>query len=347
MAENIAKKFAAAKLSLLADSDSQVRLAAIRAFSADKIDEHVAGSLVTAWPKFDDDFQRSAALGALAQNSAASIAAVLGSGDASLAPLAGQLAQATAEKNDAAGAAKLVVLLAAQPAVADALKRSILDTLGKSLKADPEMTPELSSALGKLLASGASGSALPLAARWDKAGALKSEVQKLTGTLLAQLADAKAADEARINAAGSLIGLRSTNAEILPAVISQLGKDGSAPFKRQLIVALGETGDAGVGKALAANFGKLPADSQTAAFDTVLKRSEWALAFLDAVGTKQIDALTLGPANAARLRTHPDRAVSKRATQMLDELNPLAKAKKDAIAKLLPAVEQPGDAAKG
>ena len=45
--------------------------------------------------------------------------------------------------------------------------------------------------------------------------------------------------------------------------------------------------------------------------------------------------MNAGPASAARLRTHPDRAVSKRATQMLDELNPLAKAKKDAIAKLL------------
>ncbi|MEO6784482.1 MAG: ThuA domain-containing protein, partial [Chthoniobacteraceae bacterium] len=75
--------------------------------------------------------------------------------------------------------------------------------------------------------------------------------------------------------------------------------------------------------------------------------SEWALAFLDAVKAKQIDALTLGPANAARLRTYPDRAVSKRATQMLDELNPLAKAKKDTIAKLLPLVEQTGDPAKG
>jgi lipopolysaccharide transport system permease protein len=67
------------------------------------------------------------------------------------------------------------------------------------------MTPELSSALGKLLASGASGSALPLAAKWDKAGALKGEVAKLTAALLAQLADAKAADDARTNAANSLV----------------------------------------------------------------------------------------------------------------------------------------------
>ncbi|MEO6753030.1 MAG: hypothetical protein ABIP85_14720, partial [Chthoniobacteraceae bacterium] len=307
---------------LLTDSDAQVRLAALRALAscnvpanathkmARDISAYAARDIVAAWPKFDDDFQRSAAVSALAGYIGDAIPAILDRGDASLAPLASILVQNIGDKNDAVAAAKLVVSLATQPAAADALKRSILDTLGKSLKADPEMTPELSSALGKLLASGATSgnaslasSALPLAARWDKAGSLKSEVAKLSGTLLAQLADAKAADDARINAAGSLIGLRSMNAEILPAVISQLGRDGRAPFKRQLIVALGETGDAEVGKALAANFSKLPADSQTAAFDTVLKRSEWALAFLDAVGTKQIDALTLGPANAARLRT--------------------------------------------
>jgi len=411
---------------LIADSDAQVRLAALRVLAittvpatakhemAQRISANIALAIVTAWPRLDDDFQRSAAVGAASRNPVAAISAALDASgragfqpavpgilpgtsdvdrpphretpstdgrkqtpdapgkipgaagnipalpDVSLAPLVAALTEGITSADDAA---KLVIILANKPAAGDALKRTILDGLARSVKDTPAMTPELSAAFGKLLGSGAASagananlsnananlasSALPLAARWDTAGALKSEVQKLTGTLLAQLADAKAADDARINAAGSLIGLRSTNTEILPAVIRQLGKDGSAPFKRQLIVALGETGDAEVGKALAANFSKLPADSQTAAFDTVLKRSEWALAFLDAVASKQIDALTLGPANAARLRTHPDRAVSKRATQMLDELNPLAKAKKDALAKLMPEVEKPGDAVKG
>jgi putative membrane-bound dehydrogenase-like protein len=344
---------------LLTDSDAQVRLAALRAFAtcnvpanathqmARDISAYAARDIVAAWPKFDDDFQRSAAVGALAGYSGHSISAILDRGDASLSPLASILTQSIGERNDASAAAKLVIALADQPASADALKRSILGTLGTSLKAEPAMTPELSSALGKLLASGASGSALPLAAKWDKAGALKGEVAKLTGALLAQLADAKAADDARTNAANSLIGLRTVNGEILPAVIGQLAREGSAPFKRQLIAALGETGDASVGTALAANYGKLSADAQTVAFDTLLKRPEWALAFLDAVASKQVDVTTLGPASAARLRTHPDRAVSKRATEMLDALNPLAKAKKDAIAKLIGTVEQPGDAVKG
>ncbi len=55
----------------------------------------------------------------------------------------------------------------------------------------------------------------------------------------------------------------------------------------------------------------------------------------------------LSPADASRLRSYPDKRVAMRAAKILDEMNPLAKAKKDAIAKLLPAVEQPGDAVKG
>ena len=332
-------------LNALKDSDGSVRVTALRALASEAMDEKAAAQLVAAWSKFDDDFQCSAAVGAASRNPAGVITAALDSSDAaSLTPLVSALTQNLTE---AADAAKLVVALAAKPASADALKRSILGTLGTSLKAEPAMTPELSSALGKLLASGASGSALPLAAKWDKAGALKGEIRKLTDSLLAEVADTKATDAARTNAANSLLGLRSTNAEILPAVFGQLEKDGSMAFKRSLVIALGETGAPRVGAALAAAFDKLPAEAQAAAFDTLLKRPEWAIALLDAAKAKTVTLTNLGPANLNRLRTHPDRGVSRRATELLDELNPTAKAKKETIAKLMAAIEQKGDAAKG
>ena len=87
---------------------------------------------------------------------------------------------------------------------------------------------------------------------------------------------------------------------------------------------------------------------QPAALSTVvLKRADWTNAFLAAIKDKEIDPMTFGPASAFRLRSHPDKAVAKRATELLDELNPLAKAKKEAVAKLLPIVEQKGDAEHG
>ena len=136
-----------------------LRLAALRALATVSIPvtgDQTTRAIIAAWPKFDDDFQKSAAVGALAQNSAVAIAAILDSGSADLAQLASILTQSIGEKNDSAAAAKLVIALSDKPASADGLKRSILDTLGKSMKAAPEMTPELSASLAKLLTSGAS-----------------------------------------------------------------------------------------------------------------------------------------------------------------------------------------------
>ncbi|MCE9610989.1 MAG: ThuA domain-containing protein [Chthoniobacter sp.] len=337
-----------ALIPLLNDSDAQVRLAALRALAAAEVDDAAAKQVVASWPKHDDDFQRSAAVGAALQNPAASIAAALDSADpAPLAPLVAQLADSIGRKNDTDAAARLVVALAAKPASADALKGAMLDKLNRSLKAAPEMTPELSAALAKLLVSGANASVLPLAAKWDKAGALKGEVAKLSGSLLAAVADTKADDATRLAAARSLIGLRGSDVAILPAVVKQLAAAGTPGFQRGLIAALGETDDASVGAALSTAYAKMPADVQAPAFDTLLKRADWTLAFLDALKANAVDVTTLGPTAAARLRTHPDKGVAKRATEMLTELNPLAKAKKEAIAKLLPVVEGKGDPAKG
>ena len=62
----------------------------------------------------------------------------------------------------------------------------------------------------------------------------------------------------------------------------------------------------------------------------------------------KVTPANLGPANVARLRTHPEpagRAAGRRAPRRA--VSPAAKAKSDIIAALPPEVEKPGDAAKG
>ncbi len=334
---------------LLADPDPQVRLALLRAMGALAPGDVAAAKIVTAWPTFTDDYQRSAAIGALSLNPTAAIAAALDDPDpAPLAPVVGQLTQLMAEKQDATAAAKLVIALAGKPTSADALKRSILDTLGRSLTQTPPMTPELSAALEKLLSSGASGAVLPLAAKWDTSGALKGQISQIADRMMDSLFEMKAKDETRLASAQSLLGLRRENAQALPAVAKLLGSDrASAGLQKGIVAALSETNDPAAGAAIAKAFSKLPPDVQTTAFDTLLKRADWTLAFLDAVKARQVDVTTLGPANAFRLRTHPDKAVSDRATAMLDELNPAAKMKNEIIAKLQPVVESKGNAENG
>jgi len=245
-------------------------------------------------------------------------------------------------------AAKLIVALASKPANADALKISVLESLAKNLKQTPPMTPEIAKALNQLLTGATAQATLPLAAKWDLTGEMKGRISELLGTLTTTLGDTKAADGDRLNAARAILGLRgAVNRELVPQVTKQLGVDGASGFKRQLILALAEVDDAAVGKELAAAFGKLPAEAQTVAFDALLRRADWTSAFLDAARDRRVDVTTLGPANAYRLRSHANKKVAERAGMLLDELNPLAKAKKDAMARLSPLVEQKGDAAKG
>lgn len=333
---------------LVNDEDGQVRLAALRAMAATALSDADAKGIVTSWKKFDDDFQRSAAVGALAQNGAAAIAAVLDSGDPALVGLVGQLTLSVAEKGDASAAGKLVAALADKPASADALKGTILDTLSKSLKTTPSMTPDLKSAFAKLLGSSASRSALPLAAKWDKEGSLKDVIAQKTKSLLGQLNGNSTPDGEKLAAARSLIGLRSANAEALPAVLKAVTGKISSGLQRDLIQALGESGDAAVGSALVGSFAQLAPDVQPVAFEIMLKRADSAEALLDAAKSKKIDLVTLGPANLARLRTHPDKSVAQQANAVLDDiLGPAMKAKNEAIAKLSAEIEKPGDPAKG
>jgi putative membrane-bound dehydrogenase-like protein len=341
----------------LFDGDPRVRVAALRGLAALEPNDLIARNLSNTWSLLDDEFQRSAAIGAGSRIAIAVISAALddavksqqqiNAGTPDTSSRASLIAALTDKITAPEDAAKLVITIADKPARIDLLKSTILGGLARTLKDAPTMTPELSAALGKILASPASSNALPLTAKWDKSGALKAEVGKQFTGLVATAHDAKASDEARLAAARTLLGLSSVIPDATKGVTELLGGSTSAGFQKNLVVALGETDSAAIGTALTNAWNHLPAEAQAAAFDVVLKRADWANAFLDAVKAKEVDPSTLGPASAARLRTHPDRAIAKRATEMLDALNPMAKAKKEVIAKLYPIVEQKGDPAKG
>jgi putative membrane-bound dehydrogenase-like protein len=343
MQEPIASKMIAA----LTDPDAQSRVATLIALSNLRpMPDSVARSIVAGWPKFADDFQRSAAIAAGSRNPSAAIAAALDSPDASaLAPLVNALTQ-TLRASDAA---KLVIVLADRPAAADALKRSTLEGIGRSLTETPAMTPELSAALAKLLDGGASGAALPLAAKWDKTGALGERMAKIVAGISGRLMDKSNSDNDRASAARELVALGNWKGQsLVPAVSGTLIAEGTSNALRdQLVIALAGTDDLAAAKAIVVSYSLLDANGKTAAFDAVLKRADWTNAFLDAVEKKQIDTSALGPTNAFRLRAHPDKAVARRATAMLDQLNPQAAAKKEIIAKMTATVEGKGDPERG
>ncbi len=238
---------------------------------------------------------------------------------------------------------KLITACANADSKADALKIIILQGIAQQLTEAPAFTPELTASLKKLLAQPAlAPAALPLVAKWDKAGVLADEVKAQTASLSAKLEDKSAALADRINAAKALISIGGESLSIVVPALA--GSDAPEALQSSIIDALGESTAV---IELVPVLNRLKAGLQNKAFDAILKRPEATLALLTAIGEGKLDPKTIGPGNIARLRTHPNKQVAKQANAMIDKLNPNAKAKNELLAQLAPEVEKPGDAVKG
>ncbi len=332
----------------LNDSDPRVRLAALRAMTVAPGTAESAAALMAAQPKFEDSWTKAAAAAAASANPGALLESLLAGGD-SREEFARSLAAALVENKDMAGITR--VLASATKALSTKTAAAVLEELGQRPPAAPANHDAAIASLRSLLASPdreLALSALPLAAAWDKGGALRVEVAKLSGEQLAIARDAQRPVEVRSRAARTALAARAASAEVLPGVIALLAQQQPETFRRDLIAAMAATGEITAGRALAESFAGWPLASRSAAFDALASRAEWAVLVLDALEVKKISPGVLGPLQISRLTAHPDGATAKRAKELFAKLGTGANpAKDDLIARLLPAVEKAGDAAKG
>ena len=243
-------------------------------------------------------------------------------------------------------AGRLLIAAADAPPAAAALKPGIVRAVARMEGGSLALDAPTSGALQKLLDDPATtAAALPIAAKWDKSGGLTAKVDSHAARMLKELGDAGASEERRADAAASLLGVPPRRAQALAAIAPMLS-DTAVPASLQgrLIAALGEAPGADADSVMVASLAK---NNSTPLFDQVLKRPESTLALLAAMKEGKVTPATLGPANAARLRTHPNRQVALQAAALLDSLSPAARAKSDVVASILPHVEKPGDPEKG
>ena len=336
------------------DSNARVRLGAINALASLPSTPEIRQALVETYPDLNDQWLESAVIGVAAKNPVEFIeAAASARKPGEFENLVVQLSSLAAAKQDAALAARIVTSLAAKPVSADVLKKVAIENLAKTLKADvvPAWSGELQKALQTLLSApnpALPAAVLPLVARWDKDGRLASETKALVTSLTGKLKDDTQPDDTRAQVAASLVGVRQMNAQILPSVAGILGSSASASLQKRVIESLGTTGDAAVAPLLAEAYPKIPTELQDAAFAQIVKRADWSLALVEAVKSGKVTLANLGPSSVHRLRTHSDRAVAKRAGEVIDELRgPEAKEKNALLAKLTPEVEKPGNIENG
>ncbi len=335
---------------LLNDRDARVRLLALRALGAVPLDKSSAAALLAVLPKLNDDWSRSAAVAASASNAGPMLEAALvatGKPSQSALDLASSLATSLTEKRDGAALARVITAAAQASPEAAPLVLSVLQQAAATLPAAPAAVPL--DALKKLLDSpdaAISASALPYAVAWARDS---TPVAARIAALLPLIADAKQPEAVRSAAVTALIRSRAADARIVPATLDLLKSKPADSLLLDVIAALASTGDPALGRPLVAVLANLPPLGQTALFDALVTRTEWASAVLDALASKQLAPNVLGFAKLSKLRLHPDEAVAKRAVKIFAEVGAGANAAKDdIIAKLQPAIEsKTGNVANG
>jgi putative membrane-bound dehydrogenase-like protein len=243
-------------------------------------------------------------------------------------------------------AGRLLVAAAGAGAEAAVLKAAVVRAVGRMQGGAIAMDASTTQALQKLLADpGTSAAVLPIVAKWDKAGTLTASAESRARALLGDLGNAATSDDRRVDIAASLLDIPQRRQEAL-ATLGPMLTDSAVPepLKGRLIAAIGESAGSDADAVLIA---ALARTNSTLIFDQLLKRPEPSLALLAAMKQGKVTPASLGPANVARLRTHPNRQVAQQAAVLLDTLSPATKVKGDLIAALALEVEKPGNADNG
>ncbi|MBL9184450.1 MAG: ThuA domain-containing protein [Verrucomicrobiaceae bacterium] len=222
----------------------------------------------------------------------------------------------------------------------DSLKKVILAVIAQKQTEGITLSPALVEGLKKLLGQPSLAAAtLPLVTKWDKGGVLAAEVKAQLDKLSATLSDNAAPVEARASAAKGLVAVGGASQELVVRALAR--SDAPAPLQAAIIAALDESGAI---SGIVPSLNGLKPELRAQAFEAMLKRPEATGALLDAVKAGSIDRAIFAPGDVARLRSHPNKQIAKRANDLFKVNN----AAKDAIiAKLVPEVEKPGNAAQG
>ena len=188
---------------------------------------------------------------------------------------------------------------------------------------------------------------IKVAAMWGVAG-LDDQLSEITNGLITTVANTKAEDATRLDAARQLLEFRPDDDATASKLLDALGKNPSAPFTISLLEVLGVSKAKALGGLIVARVKDLPPTARPAALRLVLARPESAKVFLDAVekGELRFDMLALD--QKTDLANHPDKALSSRARKLLALGGGLPDANRQKVIEELHAViEKSGDVANG
>ena len=296
--------------------------------------------VLTNYASARDDWTRSAIIAAASEDPVTWIAAALNRRN----PNGLHSLVTTLAENAPAETATVLTLATSRSS--SPLRVELLSGLAVHGENLPKLNRNIANSLRELIGEpDVSTAALSLAAVWDKSGLLTKTITPTANRLLAELGSAAWSDSQRAAAVAALLAIPQTRDAALVKIGALLTDPKiSIADQKALLNAVGRLSDPAVSKLLVDTY----VTTQSApVFEEIIKREEFSLALLKALQDSRLTPLALGPANIDRLRRHPVRKVNRLAADVVAPSIQTSAEKDALIAKLLPAVSQPGDITNG
>ncbi|HEX4149913.1 MAG TPA: c-type cytochrome, partial [Pirellulales bacterium] len=340
---------------VLADSDAQVRLAALLALSEMPPSAQAAAQIADVMLRpenCNDRWIPHAAASAAAHNDVAFLKS-LAAGAAPLAPRAAEVAAIVAEHyargRPVDGIGKLFVALAGgNPAVLAPIVGGLLRGWPKQLKAN--LNPAAEDALGRLfkrLDAGGQAQLLNLASKLGSDG-LGKHAEEIVARLMATASNAKTSDDERVAAARELVSLQADHESLADRLLVLVTPRAASRLAVGLVEAVGLSETQRAGAALIGRLGSFTPAARAAAIRVLLTRPQWVRPLLGAIERGQVQWSELSLDQRQLLASYPDQGLARRAQKLLESGGALPNAdRQKVLSELAPLASQKGDVAAG
>ena len=343
---------------LAEDSDAQVRLAALLAYSEMPASDPV-GAL--AWNVLREERNASdrwithAATSAGARHHAGFLRAATqankATGNALVAEPVRAALRTVAQHQAATAPAEALETTLALGEGPSAVATAILDgfVAGWNASNPPALSDSQRKSLEGLasrLDDAARGSLIALGDRWNQRAIFASLVEATAKALRGQMTGALP-DAERIALARRLVSLDDRR-ESIRAILALVTPQTPPSLVAGLISAAGTSRDAGTAEELLSAFPSLTPAARRAAIGTLVRRAEWASMLLAAVESGRLDRSDLAWDHWDQLRGHPDKQVAAKAAQVEGRKATRTSADMEAtVQRLMPVAGRTGDVERG
>ncbi len=337
-------------LSLVSSTQARLRLEALVALSEEPPETAISVALVRAWPELEEAWSRSVAVRAGLRQGPELWRALDRAGASAPIALATEVVRRSARSAEPQQLCAMLTF-AGQAGRDPRAVGGFLQAFAAAAPETIDAGPAGGQAVGRLLESASVDvlvAAIPIAARLPERDRPVPQLAKVTDRLRGILISVgEFPDSERVAALRALVSMPEIQPGVIPAGVMLLEPAVALPTQLAAVDALSTSDHVDVARELCRAFPTASNSVQERIFEKLVARAAWSNALLDSIDSADIDAGALGPQRTHRLRMHPDAGVAKRSDALFGKATSSGAAIDALVAKLLPEVDKPGDAARG